>query len=446
MTGNLSRRALLRCGLTGGAALLALPLLQACGSSAQQAAKPSETAKPGAPVAQPDATSAPAAAATTAPAKTGGAPIVIGLAVPQSGPLSAYGPEMQAGLELALRDANRQVLGRPVEVVIEDTEAKPDVALRKLDKLVSKDNAKYVIGFASSAEALAVADQMPSMKAVFFATVAQTTKLTGVACNRYTFRTALNDAQYIRLIAEDLASNQALKGGKWAILAADYEFGRDASATFKQQTNVQVVSEEYAALGSRDFATFINKLQSAKPDAVFLPMVGQDLINFMKQAIDFGILTQAKFLIPTNIPEFSLKPLGESILGVQCVANYTWTIESPQNQKFVEGFKGLMNGELLPGMYAANTYAAGGMALAAIEKAGDPDPEKVIPVLEQLEYQAPWTTVRFRKEDHQAIAEGHVAEVVKNPASPYGVALKPVFSGAGDKLLPPLAETGCKGV
>jgi len=91
-----------------------------------------------------------------------------------------------------------------------------------------------------------VADKLPALKATFLATVAQTTKLTGAACNRYTFRTALNDGQYMNLITSDLASNQQLKSGKWAILAADYEFGRDAAATFKNQSGAQIVSEDYA--------------------------------------------------------------------------------------------------------------------------------------------------------------------------------------------------------
>ena len=372
---------------------------------------------------------------------------MIGYGFPQSGPLAAYGPEMTAGAEIALREVNRQVLGRPIQTVIEDTEGKPDTALRKLDKMVSGDNARHVIGFASSAEALALADKMPSLKAIFFATVAQTTKLTGAACNRYVFRTALNDGQYMKLIEQDLASNQQLKNGKWAILAADYEFGRDAAATFKQEAGVQIVSEEYAALGSKDFATFINKLQSAKPDAVFLPMVGQDLINFVKQAADFGLLQQSKLLVATNIPEFSLKPLGDTLLGVQCVANYTWMDSpGPEHQRFVEAYKALSNGELLPGMYAANTYIATRMLVSAIEKAGDPDPEKVIPALEALEFRAPWSTVRFRKEDHQAVTKAYVTEVVKTDQSPYGVALKPTFSLEGDKITPPISETGCKGI
>src|SRR5207248_4491574 len=96
------------------------------------------------------------------------------------------------------------------------------------------------------------------------------------------------------------------------------------------------------------------------------------------------------------------------------VANYTWMDSpGPEHQRFVEAYKALSNGELLPGMYAANTYIATRMLVSAIEKAGDPDPEKVIPALEALEFRAPWSTVRFRKEDHQAITKAYVTEVVK---------------------------------
>ncbi|MBI3966367.1 MAG: ABC transporter substrate-binding protein [Chloroflexi bacterium] len=441
MDEQVSRRVFLRRSLAGGVALLGLPLIGGCGGQSQpSAAQPS-----GGAAGPPTTPSATAGQTAAGPAKPTGAPIRIGLGVPFTGTLSAYGPEMQSCVELALRDVNRQVLGRPIELIVEDTEAKPDTALRKLEKLVTNDGCKFVIGFASSAEALAVAGKLPQLNAVFVATVAQTTKLTGSSCNRYTFRTALSDAQYANLINQYFDNTPGLKTAKWAILAADYEFGRDAATTFKQQTAAQIVSEEYPALGNKDFATFINKLQSVKPDFVFLPLVGQDLVNFAQQASSFGLLKQTKFLLATNIPEFTLKPLGEAAIGLQCIANYTWTVEAPEHAKFIEAYKSIAPG-LQPGMYGANSYVALRMIVESIAKAGEPDPEKVIPVLEQLELKVPWTSVRMRKGDHQVSTDAYVTEVVKDSRSPYGVALKILFSAPGDKITPPVEQTGCKGL
>jgi branched-chain amino acid transport system substrate-binding protein len=379
-------------------------------------------------------------------AKPGGPPIAIGLGAPFSGPLAAYGPEMQSGIEVALRDVNRQVLGRPLELKVEDTETKPDVAARKLESLVTKDGANFVIGWASSAEALAIVDQVTPLKAVFLATVAQTTRLTGAACNKYTFRSALNDAQYMNLVQSYLEGNSGLKSARWAILAADYEYGRDSAEQFKLKTGIAPVSEEYPALGSRDFATFINKLQSVRPDYVFLPMVGQDLINFLTQADSFGLLRQMKFLLGTNVPEFVLKPLGDKIVGVQAIANYTWTIDTPENKRFTESFGGQPIGDLKIGMYGANTYLAARLLFQAIEKAGEPNQEKVIAALENLEWQSPWGRAKIRKEDHQLMQDAVVAEVERNTGSPYGVALKPIFTADGEKITPPMSETGCRGL
>src|SRR5205814_9303665 len=134
--------------------------------------------------------------------------------------------------------------------------------------------------------------------------------------------------------------------------------------------------------------------------------------------------------------------LGDILVGVQCVANYTWMDSpGPDHQRFIDAYKNISNGELLPGMYAANTYIATRMLVAAIEKAGDPDPEKVIPALESLDFKSPWSTVRFRKEDHQAMTKAYIAEVVKTDQSPYGVALKPTFTAEGAKITPPRADT-----
>jgi branched-chain amino acid transport system substrate-binding protein len=435
MPERISRRTFLQRSFLGGSALLGLPLLGACA--------PQTPPAPAAGAAQ-RATPAQGATAATAPAPQS-TPLRIGLGAPATGPLVGIAPEMQAGAELALRDVRRQVLGMPVEILFEDTEGKPDVALRKLDKLVTRDGCRFVTGFASSAEALAVADKLPQLQAVYIATVSQTTKLTGEACNRYVFRAALNDAQYVNLIRLYVEQSAQLKGAKWAILAADYEFGRDVAATFKSRTSAQVAMEEYVPVGSKDFATYINKLQSAKPDALFLPLVGQDVINFVKQAGGHGLLRQTQVLIPTILFEFALRALGESAVGLRCVTNYTWTIDTPQNAAFAEGYKQLVS-ELRPGTFAANTYVAVRMLLAAIERVGAPDPERVIPALEALEYQAPWTTIRFRKGDHQALMEGYVTEVVRHSGSPYGVALQVHYKASGDQLTPPLEQTGCKGL
>src|SRR5215212_7396736 len=132
---QIGRRAFLRRAVSGGATLIALPLLQACQSSTPAASpttKPAAaTSAPPSPAASPGASPAasPAAAAPAVVSSSGQA-IIFGLGAPASGPLGPYAPEMQAGAEMALKEVNRQVLGRPLELIFEDTESKADVAAR----------------------------------------------------------------------------------------------------------------------------------------------------------------------------------------------------------------------------------------------------------------------------------------------------------------------------
>lgn len=430
MTERLNRRTFLLRTLAGGAALFGLPLLEACGGQTQ----PQPAGRSEAPAAQP---------APTAPAKQPtGAPIRIGMATSLSGPYAALGTDVQHAFELRLRELNRSVLGRPIELVTEDTEGKPDVALRKVEKLVTKDGCKFIVGIIASNEALAIADKMPQWDAIYVSTVPKTVKLTGEACNRHVFRINPSDAFDANAVKLFLDANPDLKKAKWGILAADYEFGRSSAASFKKETGVNVVAEEYAALGAKDFSTFINRFRATRPDAVYVVNAGQDQINFIKQAAGFGITKEIKFIWGTTILESALKALGEAALGLMFATSYTWTIDTPENKAFVEAFKQVSGGEL-PSMYAGDAYLTARFLLDGISKAGTTETAKVIAALEDTTLDAP-IKVAMRKGDHQAVRDHYIAVAERHPGSPYGVALKIVYTATADKVVPPLGQTGCR--
>jgi branched-chain amino acid transport system substrate-binding protein len=359
-----------------------------------------------------------------------------------SGPYEGLGTDTRNAIETYLREINHTVLGRPVEVVLEDTEGKPDVALRKVEKLVTKDGCKFLTGPISSAESMAIADKLPGLGALYMCTISKTAKLTGPACNKYIFRSVMNDSQDANVARFYLDANPDLKAAKWGIVGADYEWGRDVASNFKAKSGTQIMFEEFAPLGNKDFSTLINKLREAKPDAVYVANAGQDQINFIKQAAGFGLTKTIKFLWATSIPEKALQALGDLALGLMCVSAYTWTIDTPGNKTFVADYKKVASGEP-PSMYAGDTYIGMKLLFAAIEKAGSTDVDKVIPVLEATSIDSP-TKATIRKGDHQAIRDDNVAIVEKNADSPAGVALKVIYAAPGDKVIPPVEETGCK--
>jgi branched-chain amino acid transport system substrate-binding protein len=99
--------------------------------------------------------------AVVTPATFGAAqppPVKIGLLLPYTGVFALYGPAMTTAIELYLKQTGEQVAGRPIQLVREDTESKPDVGLTKVRKLVERDRVNFIIGPVSSAVALAIRD------------------------------------------------------------------------------------------------------------------------------------------------------------------------------------------------------------------------------------------------------------------------------------------------
>ena len=83
-------------------------------------------------------------------------PIKIGVILPLTGNLAQTGEEAVVGMKMYFDEIGNQVAGRPIQLIIEDEQNRPDVALNKARKLVENDHVQMLAGFISSAVALAV--------------------------------------------------------------------------------------------------------------------------------------------------------------------------------------------------------------------------------------------------------------------------------------------------
>src|SRR5262245_21182071 len=97
-------------------------------------------------------------------------PLRIGVMAPLSGVYASLGTNKVNGIRMLLGEKNNQVEGRPVQLIIEDTEAKPQEGLRKARKLVEQDNADVLLGVISSAVGYALKDYVARAKRVWVTT------------------------------------------------------------------------------------------------------------------------------------------------------------------------------------------------------------------------------------------------------------------------------------
>ena len=160
--------------------------------------------------------------------------IKVGVVTSLSGPYAVLGTDVAEGIEFAVDEvnANGGVAGKQVELIKEDDEGKPDIALRKAEKMVTKDGAKFVLGTVSSAIGLAIGAKMPAWDSIYIASVNKTPKLTTTNLNDHIFRANHNDNQDMETIGGWYERD--LVGNSWYMIGADYEWGHGSLGEFKK--------------------------------------------------------------------------------------------------------------------------------------------------------------------------------------------------------------------
>lgn len=370
-------------------------------------------------------------------------PIKIGVVTAISGTYGVIGKEVLEGASFAADEVNAKggILGRQVEIVAEDDEAKPDVGIRKVEKLATKDDVKFFIGTVSSAVGLAISAKMPELNAIYVSTVNKTPKLTGEMWNRNTFRSNHNDNEDMMMISKWLSTRKDLK--EWYLVGADYEWGHSSVNSFKalaQANGAKFSGEVFIPLGTQDMSAQVAQVKGAKPQAVWTAVSGGDAINFIKQAKAFGLTEMTEIIGHNLIIDSAVKAAGENALGLMGNSNYHYSINTSENRDFVSAFEKKYGKK--PTNYQGETYTGMLMIFNAISKAGTKDVEKVILAMEGLEFSSPYGLVKVRKEDHQLQTPNYLGKVVKGNGGPE---VKIVLEVSKEETSVPLEKTGWKG-
>jgi branched-chain amino acid transport system substrate-binding protein len=333
-------------------------------------------------------------------------PIKIGILQGLSGPYEVYGKQevtgFKMGLEYATKGTNK-ILGRDVELLIEDTQLKADRAKMLLTKFYSDDKVDLAVGPTSSGVALAILPVAKDFKKILIVEPAVADAITGSAWNRYIFRTGRNSSQ-------DAISNAAAiskPGVSIATIAQDYAFGRDGVAAYKvaaEKLGAKIVHEEYADPKATDFTAPIQKIIEAlkdkpEPKYVFIIWAGKGgpVPQLISSGLDkYGIqITSGGNVIPVLK---LMKPLA----GMRgSIYYYYENPKNPVNDWFVkEHFKRFNEP---PDFFTCGGFAAAMAAVEGITKAGGTDTEKLITAMEGMTFMTPKGKMMFRKEDHQAL-------------------------------------------
>ena len=219
-------------------------------------------------------------------------PVLIGLVNPLTGPYAAPGKNELAGCELAISQINAKggILGRQVELRVEDsTSGDAGTAVQKARKVIERDSVNFLLGNINSALALAMAQVSYEKGVLHIVPGGHTDAITGATCHWNVFRVCNATQMEANAAAQQLIEKA---GRKWYYITPDYAFGHTLQAALEKaaaRLGGTKVGADLAPLGTTDYSSYLIKAQAANPDVIVFLTQGDDMINALKQAVQFGL-------------------------------------------------------------------------------------------------------------------------------------------------------------
>jgi len=338
-------------------------------------------------------------------------PIRIGVPTALSGAYAGLGGEARRAVEFAAAEANARggIAGRKVEVKVLDTEAKPEVARKQAERL-ALDGYKILVGTIASGEGLAMAPMLERWDAIYVATINKSNKLTADSCVARMFRVNHSDAQDAQVVKPWLGTR---KEKKWAIIGVDMAWGRDVGKSFSEAlkaNNKQLVAEHYPALGTNDYAPFIQQIKNSGAEGLWVGLAGRDAINFATQAKQFGLLENVFTAGVSFVTDGTVKALGETAKGIWGIINYSSTLDTPANRTFVEAWRKRYNGDE-PTNFEGETYLGMQVIFQAVERARSTKPVEVARAMRGGTFDTIMGRVTIRPQDHQMALPNYIGYI-----------------------------------
>jgi branched-chain amino acid transport system substrate-binding protein len=378
----------------------------------------------------------------------GETPIRIGMVDPLTGVYAAVAQNEVTGAKLAVEEINAKggVLGRPIELLVEDSANDVGTGVQKTRKLIERDQASFIIGDVNSGIAQAMAQVTAEKKVLHIVSGGHTDGITGKDCKWNVYRVCNTTRMEANSVSELLVNKY---GKKWHFITPDYAFGhtlQQACADNLKKLGGTVTGNELAPLGTNDFSAYLIKARAANPDVLILLPQGSDMVNCLKQIVQFGIDKQIH-VAGTQQELESLEALPpEARIGIWMFEWYWKQENNARLAQFVADVRKRTGGKVptartwfgYTSVYSFALVANREKTLDALKLAqalGDfelPDEVKLQP-----------NKVYYRKGDHQLMTSAFVGQAVSKGESDPEDLFRVDSIVAGDKTAPATSETGC---
>jgi len=353
--------------------LLGLVILLAAASLALLPACGGDEEKEGSPTAKPTGAASPAASPTA------GGPLKIGMLFDYTGSLGEFGPNMETGAQLAVKEINAAggVLGKPVQLIKADAATNPQVATEAATRLVNVDGVQAIIGCLSSGVTIAVAEGVAVPNKIVMISPASTSPgLTAVKDNDFLFRTVLSDAAQGVVLA-DWAWEQGYK--KAATFYTNNAYGKGLSDQFVESFEAAGGTVTAAVSHEQQQTTYLSELQKAvegQPEvlvAISYPAEGQ---IYLKEAIENNLIKTFLFVDGTKSQDI-IDTIGAAALEGTTGTSPSAVEKAALTTSFDADYKAEYGKDVPPLPYIRESYDAVIAIALAAEAAKSTDPSKI---------------------------------------------------------------------
>src|SRR5512140_1223600 len=378
----------------------------------------------------------------------GETPIKIGMVDPLTGVYAAVANNEVIGAKFAVEQINAKggVLGRPLELLVEDSANDVGTGVQKTRKLIERDGVQFIIGDVNSGIAQAMAQVTAEKKVLHVVSGGHTDGITGKDCKWNVYRVCNTTRAEANSVSELLFTKY---GKKWHFITPDYAFGhtlQQAGEANLKKLGGTMTGNELTPLGTTDFSAYLIKARAANPDVLILLVQGSDMINCLKQIVQFGLDKQIH-VAGTQQELESLAALPpEARIGVWMFEWYWKQQGTPGLDKFVADIRKVNNGHVPTARHWFGYTSAMTFALIANQEKTT-DAVKLATALENFELpddvKLQPNKVYYRKGDHQLMTSSFVGEAQSKGKDDPEDLFRVDEIVAGDKTAPAVGETGC---
>jgi branched-chain amino acid transport system substrate-binding protein len=304
----------------------------------------------------------------------GAGTIKLGAIQPISGQVSAYGTQTRDAILMAVDEINAKggVLGKKIQMVVEDDEASPDKSMNAIKKLVARDKVIGIVGALTSKCSLAITKYAQAKKVIMISP--SSTNDTVTDAGDYIFRACYKDSFQGEVVAQ--FSYETLKAKRAAILydiTNDYSKGLTTNFTQKfKALGGEIVATETYSTNDKDFNAQLTKIKATKPEVLFIPDYYSTISLIAKQVRAQGLTIP---MVGADGWDEITNNAGDEVLKCYYSNHYSPEANDPDVKNFVKKYEAKY--KITPNALAALGYDATYILAEAIQKAGSTQPEKI---------------------------------------------------------------------